>query len=227
MKILNKNLLTEFVLCSIPDARTSTCLELESNLWLKFLWWIYIFQILYLPFRKLKNLFGQVEALLALAMGQNLNRSEQISYLLRSSAGRHLVTVRYCLRLNSWIVLNAYAVFITKVLKYFYPFDDKQRTQFVGVRQTFELTKKSFKKGHIVVTGILVSSRWHRSLLSLSTKALLTRFFFKSWRINSEAPVAPKLALRGVFRLSRLSVKSYSQTVKNIPHKSTLGDFLN
>ena len=32
--------------------------------------------------------------------------------------------------------------------------------------------------------------------------------------VNSQAPVTPKLATRGVFRLSRLSVSSYSKRVK-------------
>ena len=69
-------------------------------------------------------MFGQIETLLALAMGQNLDRSEQISYLVRFSAGRHLVAVRYCLRVffNSDIVSNVHAVFITNILKYFLPF---------------------------------------------------------------------------------------------------------
>ena len=72
-------------------------------------------------------MFGQIETLLALAMGQNLDRSEQISYLLRFSAGRHLVAVRYCLRvfcLSSDTVLkhvfNVYVVFVTKILKNYF-----------------------------------------------------------------------------------------------------------
>ena len=48
---------------------------------------------------------------------------------------------------------------------------------------------------------------------------------------NSQAGGSPKLATRGVFRLSRLSVSSYfksfeSKRRKNIPHKSSIADIL-
>ena len=45
-------------------------------------------------------------------------------------------------------------------------------------------------------------------------------------RFNSQAPITPMLATRGVFRLSRLSVNICSKTVKNISHKSSMADFL-
>ena len=150
-------------------------------------------------------MFGQIETLLASALMQNFDRSEQISYLVRFSAGRHLVAVRYCLRVFVQVLIlfwMSMKFLSLKCWKNFYPLDGKQRTQFVAVRQTFELTKCWFNKGHIAATWILASSRWQRSLLSLSIKALLKRFFLKSWKIK-------KTKLGKIIRLSNASIRIF------------------
>ena len=47
---------------------------------------------------------------------------------------------------------------------------------------------------------------------SCSLRKIFKIFFYKLF--NSQAPDVPELAHRGIFRLSRLSVNSYLQTVK-------------
>ena len=47
------------------------------------------------------------------------------------------------------------------------------------------------------------------------------KLILNSDKINSQAPVAPELATRGIFRLSRLSVSSYSKTMEKILNTGT------
>ena len=58
-----------------------------------------------------------------------------------------------------------------------------------------------------------------RSILFCQRFKMNEKFFLQVFRkfiekLNSQAPVTPELVTRGVFRLSRLSVRSYSKTVK-------------
>ena len=64
-----------------------------------------------------------------------------------------------------------------------------------------------------------ISEKWSFSLIEVAVFGLIGRLKLNSQARAIQAPVTPELATRGVFRLSRLSVSSYSKAVKKYtPH---------
>ena len=55
---------------------------------------------------------------------------------------------------------------------------------------------------------------YHSLRLREDFRNSLTKYCKNKISVNSQAPVSPELAIRSVFRLSRLSDSSYSKTVK-------------
>ena len=105
--------------------------------------------------------------------------------------------------------------------------------------QHFEPFEPSLSDEIRVKTGlgahgnILYTLRWYsckvgEGLFFLQISSRLKNFYvcLSCARVNSQAPITPILATRGVFRLSQLRVYICSKTVKNVSHKSSVADFL-